>query len=189
MAKKETLVDKELNKRNLKVTDVKLTKDQDAEARNMAFTGAKQKPITDDPKLQALSAMTSQIVEDTWNEINGWFDVPDVDETMIWFENAGLTKDDVDLIKTAPVGTVLARNNRAFVKTADKKLERVEDYVFRLERTVLNQMQLRNEQVGELQYQVDALQNQLDELSETRPFSRIYLYIKRVIKVAWEKLT
>lgn len=188
MAKKETLVDKELKKKNLKVTDVKLTKDQDAEARNMAFTGAKQKPITDDPKLQAICDAAGQMVEDSWNEINGWFDVPDVDETMLWLENAGLTKDDVDLIKTAPVGTVLARNNKAFIKTADKKLERVEDYVFRLEQAVLTQVKMRLEQVEKLEHELKLLKELL-EIQKQGFFKGIYLYIKQVIKVAWEKLT
>lgn len=94
------------------------------------------------------------------------------DKVMALVKNGHIDEARMAEMKGANIGTLFKVENKFLIKTADNKLEEVKDYVFRLERAVLTQIQIRKQSEEKASNTEKFLQEKLDEAVKNNEFLR-----------------
>lgn len=160
-SQEQTIVEKVLNERNLTTGVEGLSPEQHAEIQNMVLTGAPQQSIAKNDKQQAFLDSFNQIFDQTVAEVENLASYVPREDVL---ELAQTKPEVLEALRDAEPWTVHYLNETYFLKTGVKTIEPVRDYIFKLEKVVLNYSKQTEEAKSRLaleELQVDSLKKEL----------------------------
>lgn len=141
----ETIVEKVFNERNLITTPV-----DEAAIKNIPVThetelGTIRIEGEVTPQKLALAKQFEQVFAASVDEIMGLASMTPNPETMDFVKTSGLTNKQVEAMKKAEPWTTFQIKGETLLKTTDNKIENVKFYFYRLERAVIQQINMRKQ--------------------------------------------
>jgi DNA-directed RNA polymerase subunit L len=168
----ETIVEKVFNERNLITTPAM---EQTAPIHHETQLGTVRIEGEVTPQKLALAKQFEQVFAASVDEIMGLASMTPNSETMDFVKSSGLTTKQVEEMKNAAPWTTFQIKGETLLKTTDNKIENVKFYFYRLERAVINQINLRK------QAEEDAKQARLELAEATADVAKLN---KRIEKIA-----
>jgi len=138
----ETLVEKVLNERNL-ITTPSMEHTAPVHHETQLGTVRIEGEVT--PQKLALAKQFEQVFQASVDEIMGLASMTPNPETMDFVKRSGLTNKQVEEMKKSEPWTTFQINGETLLKTTDNKIENVKFYFYRLERAVIQQINLRKQ--------------------------------------------
>lgn len=157
--KKETLTEKVLNERNLIVAPLP---EHTAPVAYETERGKVRIEGEVTPQKLALAKQFEQIFAASTEEIMDLAAFTPNPDTMDFVKSAGLTNKQVEEIKEAKPWATFQIKGETLMKTSDNKLENVKNYFYRLERAVINQINLRKQ----AESRIELLEKEAKELKD-----------------------
>lgn len=138
----ESLVEKVFNERNL-ITTPSMEHTAPVHHETQLGTVRIEGEVT--PQKLALAKQFEQVFQASVDEIMGLASMTPNPETMDFVKRSGLTNKQVEAMKKAEPWTTFQINGETLLKTTDNKIENVKFYFYRLERAVIQQINLRKQ--------------------------------------------
>lgn len=178
----QTIVEKVMNERNLMTGVEGLSSEQHAEITEMVLTGKPQRSIAKNAKQQAFIDNFNQIFESTVAEVENLASYVPREDVL---ELAQTNPEVLVALRDAEPWTVHYLNKNYFLKTGVNTIEPVRDYIFKLERVVLNyqrQTNVAKERLSLEELQVDSLRKELYNVRNQGFFALIKLAFSSLFK-------
>lgn len=168
----EALVEQVFNERNL-ITTPNMEHTAPVHHETQLGTVRIEGEVT--PQKLALAKQFEQVFAASVDEIMGLASMTPNPETMDFVKSSGLTTKQVEEMKKASPWTTFQINGETLLKTTDNKIENIKFYFYRLERAVINQINLRK------QAEEDAKEARLELAEATADVAKLN---KRIEKIA-----